>query len=95
MAAQTYAEEALKSADTCHLRGQTHRLATLALVLAERRELDQAVATAETMLERAQGMESERIAERVATVADALRPFDARVVRGFLTRVRQQARVPL
>ncbi|MEU9887171.1 transcriptional regulator [Sphaerisporangium sp. NPDC051011] len=95
MAAQTYAEEELRHADTCHLRGQTHRLATLALVLAERRELDQAVATAETMLERAQGMESERIAERVATVADALRPFHARVVQGFLTRVRQQARVPL
>ncbi|MEU7988050.1 hypothetical protein AB0B56_24565 [Streptosporangium canum] len=65
------------------------------LVLAERRELDQAVTTAETMLERAQGIESERIAERVATVADALSPYDARAVREFLTRVRQQARVPL
>ncbi|GGK93515.1 transcriptional regulator [Planomonospora parontospora subsp. parontospora] len=95
MAAQVYAEEALRAADTCHLRGQTHRLATLALVLAERGEPEQAVTTAETMLNRAQGMESGRIAERVATVADALRPFDARVVKEFLTRAHQQARVPL
>ncbi|MFF5243547.1 transcriptional regulator [Streptosporangium sp. NPDC000095] len=95
MAAQTYAEEALRSADTCHLRGQTHRLATLALVLAERGDLDQAVATAGTMLDRAQGMESGRIAERVAMVADVLRPFDARVVEEFLTRAHQHAHVPL
>ncbi|MDP9847569.1 hypothetical protein [Streptosporangium lutulentum] len=94
-AAQTNAEEALRSADTCHLRGQTHRLATLALILTERGDLDHAVITAETMLDRAQGMESERIAERVAMVADALRPFEARVVGEFLTRAHQQARVPL
>ncbi|MBB2909525.1 tetratricopeptide (TPR) repeat protein [Streptosporangium becharense] len=95
VAAQVYAEEALRSVDVCHLRGQTHRLATLALVLAERGELDQAVTTAESMLERAQGMESERITERIGMVADALRPFDACVVREFLTRAHRQTRVPL
>jgi tetratricopeptide (TPR) repeat protein len=95
MAAQEYAEEALRSADACHLRGQAHRLATLALVLAERGDLDQAVATAETMLERVEGMESERIAERVATVTAVLRPFSTRAVREFLARAGQQARVPL
>ncbi|MEU8035817.1 hypothetical protein [Streptosporangium sp. NPDC049078] len=47
------------------------------------------------MLDRAQGMESRRIAERVAMVADVLRPFDARVVEEFLTRAHQQAHVPL
>ena len=95
MAAQEYAEEALRSADSCHLRGQTHRLATLAIVLAERRELDQAAATAEAMLDRAQGMESERIAERIDAVSAALRPFDSRPVRDFLTRARHHERVPL
>ncbi|MFI6603009.1 transcriptional regulator [Nonomuraea sp. NPDC050536] len=95
MAAQEYAEEALRSSDGCHLRGQTHRLATLALVLAERGELDQAAATAEIMLERAEGMESGRIAERIGTVAAALRAFDARPVREFLARAGQQARMPL
>ncbi|WP_240197730.1 hypothetical protein [Nonomuraea lactucae] len=95
MAAQEYAEEALRSADGCHLRGQTHRLATLALVLAGRGELDQAAATAEFMLDRAEGMESERIAERIGMVTAALRPFDTRPVREFLARAGQQARVPL
>ncbi|MFE0150886.1 transcriptional regulator [Nonomuraea sp. NPDC059007] len=95
MATQEYAEEALRSADDCHLRGQAHRLATLALVLAERGELDRAAATAQTMLDRAEGMESERIAERIGSVATALRPFDTRSVRDFLARARHQSSVPL
>lgn len=95
MAAQEYAEEALRSADACHLRGQTHRLATLALVLTERGQLDQAAATAEAMLDRAQGMESERIAERIGAVTAALSTFDSRPVRDFLARARQRERVPL
>jgi hypothetical protein len=86
-----HAEEALRSVDACHLRGQAHRLATLAFVLAERGDVDHAAATAETMLERVEGMES----ERVATVTAALRPFSTRTVREFLTRAGQQARVPL
>ncbi|MET8052458.1 transcriptional regulator [Streptosporangium sp. NPDC005286] len=95
VAAQEYAEEALRSVDACHLRGQAHRLATLALVLAERGDADQAAATAEMMLERVEGMESERVAERVATVTAALRPFSTLTVREFLARAGQQARVPL
>ncbi|MFI6503485.1 transcriptional regulator [Nonomuraea typhae] len=95
MPAQEYAEEALRSADDCHLRGQAHRLATLALVLADRGALDQAAATAETMLDRAEGMESDRIAGRIGTVVTALRPFDTRPVREFLARARHQPGVPL
>ncbi|MEU8267560.1 transcriptional regulator [Sphaerisporangium sp. NPDC049002] len=94
-AAQEYAEEALVSADECHLRGQAHRLATLALILAERGDLEQAVAAGGRMLDRAVGMESGVMADRVVTVADALRPYDGRVVREFLTRVEQQAAIPL
>jgi tetratricopeptide (TPR) repeat protein len=95
VAAEEYAEEALRTADTCHLRGQTHRLATFALVLAERGDVDRAVSTAETMLDRAQGMESERITERVSTVVAALKPFDSRVVRELLPRAERQARLSL
>jgi tetratricopeptide (TPR) repeat protein len=94
-AARDYAEEALRSADECHLRGQTHRLATLALVLAQRGEIDEAAAIGEKMLDRAEGMESGRIAERVGTVAEALKPYGGGAVREFLSRADQQGGIPL
>ncbi|GAA3216104.1 hypothetical protein GCM10020216_023670 [Nonomuraea helvata] len=55
--AQECAEEALRLADACHLRGQAHRLATLALILSERGELEQAASIAESMLNCTAGMD--------------------------------------
>ncbi|MEV1242365.1 transcriptional regulator [Nonomuraea sp. NPDC049750] len=93
--AQEYAEEALRSASTCHLRGQAHRQATLALILAERGELEQAASTTESMLDCTEGMESERLAERIESVTTALSAYDTQPVKVFVARARQQAGIPL
>ncbi|GAA0734639.1 hypothetical protein Drose_28950 [Dactylosporangium roseum] len=86
-AAQTYAEESVRMAAGTHLRGRVHRYAGLALIVAQRGDVDQAVHVGTQMLEYAEGMESGRIRDRVAQVAAALRPH-ARVpvVAEFLER---------
>ena len=94
-AAQVYAEESVRSSDACHLRGQAHRLATLALVLGQRGEPERAVAVGERMLDRAGGMESGRIQDRVRTVVDALARYDNAEVRGFRERAAHEADAPL
>jgi hypothetical protein len=71
--AQSYAEEALSTVELSHLRSQVHRFATLAMVLAEGADADAAVAAAQQMLDRAQGMESRRVRERVMAVCGAIR----------------------
>ncbi|MEU6781133.1 hypothetical protein ABZ912_18185 [Nonomuraea angiospora] len=93
--AQEYAEEALRLADSCHLRGRAHRLATLALILAERGELEQATSTAERMLDCTAGMESERLAKRIEAVTMVLSAHDTQFVKAFASRARQQADIPL
>ncbi len=74
-AAQTYAQAAVDGVDGAHIRGQFHRLATLSLVLAGRRSVDHAVEVAGQMLDRAQGMESRRVRERMVTVRRAFQPY--------------------
>ena len=54
------------------MRGQVHRYATLAMVLAARGEIEQAADTALQMLDRAQGMESRRIRDRTLAVSEAI-----------------------
>jgi len=76
-AAERYAAEAVRTAPGTHLRGQVHRYAGLALVLTARGELDRSAHAAAEMLDRAIGMESGRIRDRVNTVISALRPFGA------------------
>ncbi|HEV2376688.1 MAG TPA: hypothetical protein VGS19_31505 [Streptosporangiaceae bacterium] len=71
--AQAYAEEALATAESSHLRSRVHRFATLAIVLAARGEADQAAGIAHQMLDQAQGMESRRLRERVQAVCRAIR----------------------
>lgn len=93
--AQEYAEEALRLASTCHLRGQAHRQATLALILAERGELEQAASTAESMLDCTEDMESKRLAERIGSVMTALSAYETQPVKAFVARARQQAGIPL
>lgn len=86
---------ALRLVGTCHLRGQAHRQATLALILAERGELEQAASTAKSMPDCTKGMESERLAERIESVTAALSTYDTQPVKAFVARARQQAGIPL
>lgn len=60
VAAQRYAEEALRIGEACHLRSQMHRFATLAMVLADRGQAEESAHAAGQMLDRARGMESGR-----------------------------------
>jgi tetratricopeptide (TPR) repeat protein len=94
--AQSYAEQALSTADGCHLRSQVHRFATLAMVLAARGEIDAAAAAADQMLDRAQGMESRRVRERVISVSTVIRAHgDSIVAREFSNRAKDQLTVPI
>lgn len=94
--AQSYAEEALATAGESHMRSQVHRYATLALVLAARGETDASVGAAVRMLDRARGMESRRVRDRVLTVARAVsaRGDDA-AAREFTERAQDQFAVPV
>ncbi|MFC0532070.1 hypothetical protein [Phytohabitans kaempferiae] len=86
-AAQTYAEESVRTAGATHLRGQVHRHAGLSLILAARGDLDRSVHVAGHMLDRADGMESGRIHDRIQHVARVLRPHAAESnVAAFLER---------
>ncbi|MEV4136253.1 hypothetical protein AB0J72_29305 [Dactylosporangium sp. NPDC049742] len=93
-AAQTYAEESVRTAGGTHLRGRVHRFAGLALIVAQRGDVDQAVHVGTQMLDYAEGMESGRIRDRVAQVTTALRPH-ARVpaVAEFLDRADTDAQL--
>jgi hypothetical protein len=94
--AQSYAEEALSTVELSHLRSQVHRFATLAMVLAEGADADAAVAAAQQMLDRAQGMESRRVRERVMAVRGAIRAQgDSVVAREFAERARDQLMMPV
>lgn len=73
-AAQTYAEESVRTAPGTHLRGQVHRHAGLTLILTARDEVEHGAHVATGMLNLALGMESGRIRDRINTVATALRP---------------------
>ncbi|TDC96608.1 transcriptional regulator [Actinomadura sp. 7K507] len=89
-AAQTYAEEAVRAFGGTHLRGQAHRLATLAQVQGERGHAEEAAATAQQMLDRTEGMESGRIRDRVTGLARALAAYDTGDVRAFRERAELQ-----
>jgi len=70
-AARSYAERSVAAAGHSHVRGQVHRLATLATILAAQGDADAAAGIAGQMLDKAIGMESCRIADRIAAVRDA------------------------
>ena len=71
-AARAYAERSVAAAGESHVRGQVHRLATLATILAGQGDADAAADIAGQMLDRAAGMESCRIQDRIAAVRDAV-----------------------
>ncbi|WP_131741948.1 transcriptional regulator [Actinomadura roseirufa] len=89
-AAQVYAEESVRTADRTHLRGQAHRLATLAQIQSERRNAEEAAATGQQMLDRTEGMESGRIYDRIAGLSRALGAFRTEDVRDFRERAALQ-----
>ena len=94
--AQAYAEQALTTADLSHLRSQVHRHATLAMVLAARGDAEAAAAAAHQMLDRAHGMESRRIRDRVMAVAGAIRGLgDSIAARDLAERARDQLATPM
>lgn len=76
-AARAYADEAVRTAPRTHLRGQVHRWAGYALVLTVQGEIEEAADAASTMLDRAIGMESGRLHDRLTSVVAALRPYSA------------------
>jgi len=87
-AAHSYACQAIAVVGECHQRGQVHRFATLATVLAEQGDAEAAAAAAGEMLDRAAGMESCRIEERVIADRDAITSrSDGVAARAFAERV--------
>ena len=96
ISAQSYAEEALSTAGSSHLRGQVHRFATLAMVLAARGEAEEAARVAHHMLDRVQGMESNRLRERVLAVCGVIRvQGDGIAAREFVERAQEQLSIPI
>ncbi len=69
-AARGYAQRAVE-ADS-HMRGHVHRLATLATILAGQRDTEAAIGIANEMLDKAVGMESCRITERLVAVRNVI-----------------------
>jgi len=93
-AAETYADESVRTAPGTHLRGQIHRYAGLALILAARGDVDRSAHAAGQMLDRAVGMESGRIRDRVNSVIGALRPHHTQAgIAAVLERADGHARV--
>ncbi|MFI0484906.1 transcriptional regulator [Actinomadura sp. 9N215] len=89
-AAETYAEQAVRASNGTHLRGQAHRLATLAQVQGDRGNVENAAATGQQMLDHTAGMESGRIHDRVTGLVRALAPYDTGDVRAFRERAELQ-----
>lgn len=85
-AARGYAQRAVDA--EAHARGHVHRLATLATILAGQGDADAAVDVASEMLDKATGMESRRITERLITVRGVIvSSSDGRAARELSERV--------
>ena len=92
-AANAYAQQAADLAT--HPRGQVNRLVTLTRVAVAQREIDRAAEAANTMLDRAEGMESVRLNNRFRAIADALRPQDAASAREVVERIDTNLSAPI
>ncbi len=95
-AARSYAERSVAAAGQSHMRGQVHRLATLATIMAGQGDADGAAGIAGQMLDRAAGMESRRIQDRVIAVRDAITAVsDGAAARELSERVEDVLGVPM
>lgn len=95
-AARSYAERSVAAAGQSHVRGQVHRFATLATILASQGDADAAAGIAGQMLDKATGMESCRIQDRIAAVRDAVTAVsDGAAARQLSERVDDVLGVPI
>ena len=95
-AARSYAERSVAAAGHSHERGQVHRLATLATILAGQGDAETAADIAGQMLDKAAGMESCRIADRITAVRDAITAVsDGAAARQISERVDEVLGVPM
>jgi hypothetical protein len=95
-AARSYAERSVAAGGQSHVRGQVHRLATLATILASQGDADGAAGIAGQMLDKAVGMESCRIQDRIAAVRDAVTAVsDGAAARQLSERVDDVLGVPM
>ncbi|MET7638398.1 transcriptional regulator [Streptomyces sp. NPDC005438] len=91
--AARYAERAAR--EPSHVRGTVNRLATLTDVEVRRDEPERAAATADRMVERARGMESQRLRGRMRAVRDRLAQHPASCAHAAAERIDDALRVPL
>ncbi|MGW6598516.1 transcriptional regulator [Streptomyces sp. NPDC055036] len=91
--AQTYAAEA--AAVQTHERGRVHRLATLSDCQLRGGEAELAAATAGTMLDKMEGMESQRLRDRLIKVRRSLVGLQSRATVDVVTRIDDTLRIPM
>ncbi|WP_329077741.1 transcriptional regulator [Streptomyces niveus] len=91
--AQTYAAEAV--AVQTHERGRVHRLATLSDCQLRGGEAELAAATAGTMLDTMEGMESLRLRDRLVKVRRSLVGLQSRATADVVGRIDDTLRIPM
>ncbi|MGW6310540.1 transcriptional regulator [Streptomyces niveus] len=91
--AQTYAAEAV--AVQTHERGRVHRLATLSDCQLRGGEAELAAATAGTMLDTMEGMESRRLRDRLVKVRRSLVGLQSRTTAAVVGRIDDTLRIPM
>lgn len=91
--ATTYAAEAV--ATQTHARGRVHRLATLSDCQLRSGEAEQAAATATDVLETMQGMESQRLRDRLVKLRKSMSSLDSRATADVVERIDDTLRIPL
>ncbi|HXL93798.1 MAG TPA: hypothetical protein VN969_33110 [Streptosporangiaceae bacterium] len=95
-AARSYAERSVAAGSGTHMRGNVHRLATLATILAAQGDADAAAWVAGQMLDRATGMESRRIHDRIVGVRNAITSVsDGAMARDLSERVEDVIGLPM
>lgn len=91
--ATTYATEAV--ATQTHARGRVHRLATLSDCHLRAGDAEQAAATAADVLETMQGMESQRLRDRLVKLRRSMSSLDSRATASVVERIDDTLRIPL
>lgn len=92
-AARTHATAAVDT--PAHDRGRIHRLAMLSHIELRQGEPDRAARTATEMAERARGMESQRLRDRLRAVREQLRASGSTEAGAAAARIDEALRVPL
>lgn len=91
--AQTYAAEAV--AVQTHERGRVHRLATLADCHLRAGDADRAATTATSMLDIMEGIESQRLRDRLVKVRRSMTGLGGRATKAVIERIDDTLRIPL